>query len=594
MTKKILNLTLEIIYLLTGEDCTIVKKKSGECIPLTSSPHLSEGWSGTQRPIMEPSPHSQIYGGNNDEKILDLTNKIIELLTGEVPIRCQDVTVHFSMEEWEYLEGHRDLFKDIMIEDHQPLRSPDGSSKKNPSGRCPSPLYSQHCTKKYNSALCGEGEDLIIIKVETIGGAEETYVRGDQRCEENTSTGDSTDILNRKKILERSHNLSPDCEIWDIKIVEASLGQNHITPTLLPILETVDLTSDPPNHEEPSDKIHNFSAQTVKDSFTYSGGERYFTQNPDFIRPQRSQTAEKPYSCFECGKCFTKKANLFRHRRLHTGEKTFSCSECGKRFLQQSLLERHQRIHINEKPFACSDCGKCYTWKSELSRHQRIHIGEKPFPCPECGKCFTQKSDLVRHQRIHRGEKPFSCPQCNKSFTQKSALINHLRLHTGEKPFSCSQCGKRFIQQSLLERHQRVHIGEKPFSCSECGKCFLQKSELGRHQRIHFGEKPFRCSECGKCFAQKSDLVRHQRIHTGEKPFSCPQCHKYFTQKSTLIYHQRTHTGEKPFSCLECGKCFARKSLLLNHQLIHVDEKQYGILRSGNIQKDTLLTIDIT
>ncbi|XP_072282288.1 uncharacterized protein [Pyxicephalus adspersus] len=124
MTERILNLTLEIIYLLTGESFHPVK-------------------SGDQVTITVPPPHCLTPEKLNNKKILEVIQNMTELLTGEVPIRCQDVTVHFSMEEWEYLEGHKDLFKDVMMKDHQTLTSPDGSSNRNPPARCPHPLYSQ-------------------------------------------------------------------------------------------------------------------------------------------------------------------------------------------------------------------------------------------------------------------------------------------------------------------------------------------------------------------------------------------------------------------------------------------------------------------
>ncbi|KAG9472856.1 hypothetical protein GDO78_016536 [Eleutherodactylus coqui] len=110
---------MEIIYLLTGENYTMVKKTSADGTTPNSHLHESGGWSRGQSPITEAPPHLPIH----EQKILELTNKITELLTGEVPIRCQDVTVHFSMEEWEYLEGHKDLYNDIMIENHHPLIS---------------------------------------------------------------------------------------------------------------------------------------------------------------------------------------------------------------------------------------------------------------------------------------------------------------------------------------------------------------------------------------------------------------------------------------------------------------------------------------
>ncbi|KAM3940551.1 oocyte zinc finger protein XlCOF7.1-like [Leptodactylus fuscus] len=145
MAESLLNLTLEIIYQLTGEDYTVVKKtSSGRC----QAP-VYEGYGGTMSPFPGPPPHPLIQEEINGQKILELTNKMLELLTGEVtllgmlghytvpggvgvmtvslccqvPIRCQDVAVYFSMEEWEYLEGHKDLYKEVMMEDHQPLTS---------------------------------------------------------------------------------------------------------------------------------------------------------------------------------------------------------------------------------------------------------------------------------------------------------------------------------------------------------------------------------------------------------------------------------------------------------------------------------------
>ncbi|KAM5141476.1 gastrula zinc finger protein XlCGF66.1-like [Mantella aurantiaca] len=129
MTERILNLTLEIIYLLTGQSYHLVK-------------------SGDQVTIMVPPPHSLKPERNHVKKILEVTQKMIGVLTGEVPIRCQDVTVYFSMEEWEYLEGHKDLYKDVMMDNQPPLTSPDGSSNRNPPERCPHPLYSRDSTQE--------------------------------------------------------------------------------------------------------------------------------------------------------------------------------------------------------------------------------------------------------------------------------------------------------------------------------------------------------------------------------------------------------------------------------------------------------------
>ncbi|XP_075207534.1 oocyte zinc finger protein XlCOF29-like [Anomaloglossus baeobatrachus] len=82
MAERIFHLTLEILFRLTGEDYTVVKKTSSE----RCQAPVSEGWGRPLSPITGPPPHPPIHEDINDQKILELTYKMIELLTGEVTL----------------------------------------------------------------------------------------------------------------------------------------------------------------------------------------------------------------------------------------------------------------------------------------------------------------------------------------------------------------------------------------------------------------------------------------------------------------------------------------------------------------------------
>ncbi|XP_075207090.1 uncharacterized protein LOC142312096 [Anomaloglossus baeobatrachus] len=612
IVERILHLTLEILFRLTGEDYTVVKKTSSDCC----QDSVSERWGRPLSPITGPPPHPPIHEDINDQKILELTYKMIELLTGEVPLRYQDVTIYFSMEEWEYLEGHKDLYKDVMMEVPQPLRSPVLSSKRTTVERCPRPLLPQDCKEENpNVPQDDQGEDLTHIN--TTG----TYVRGDAQCKEEIPTYDYPgDCINNSEghiiasDFKEDHGITQDAyeeqtTIQDIPraLHSANLSSNRFQQILSPdSLQTVmscleyggcfscqlklirnegiqrgEKTFSCLECKKCFPRKSKRKTQAGERPFSCSECGKFFKHKSYLAIHQRIHTGEKPFICAECGKCFNQQAHLFVHQKIHTGEKPYSCFECGKSFSQKSKLIDHQITHTGEKPFSCAECGKCFKQKWSLVTHQRTHTGEKPHSCTECGKCFNLKSVLAKHMRSHTGEKPYSCLECGRCFSQKSTLIDHEKTHTGEKPFSCSECGKCWKKKSDLVIHQRVHTGEKPFSCSECGKCFNQKSHLAIHQKSHTGEKPFSCLECGKCFSQKSKVIVHQKTHTSEKPFSCSECGKYFKHKYSLVTHRRIHTGEKPFSCAECGKCFKQKSVLDMHQTSHTGDRPFSCSECG-------------
>ncbi|XP_075125598.1 uncharacterized protein LOC142198461 [Leptodactylus fuscus] len=470
VAEAIFNLTLEILYQLTGEDYTVVKKtSSGRC----QAP-VSEDCRRNPTSIPGPPPHPLIQEEINGQKILELTNKMLELLTGEVPIRCQDVAVYLSMEEWEYVEGHKDRYKEVMMEDLQPLTSPGRSSKRTTPERCPSPLLPQGCKEEEVSP---EDQDIelnsndlmdLVVKEESA-----TDVSEDEESKEDVYT----DFCHGSS---EGQQISSDVKVEDCDIKKEPSEERNNTPEIPETSLHKDLPSDLPEKDQSSVSLKNIP------------------QGKNNIKGGKNQKG-------------------------HKGKKIISCSECGKHLRNKKYLMEHLRCHTGEKPYSCSECGKSFTLKSSLYLHSRIHTGERPYSCTECEKSFRQKIGLIIHQRIHTGEKPFTCSECGKSFTKKADLIPHERIHTGERPYSCTECEKSFRQKIGLIIHQRIHTGEKPFTCSECGKSFTKKADLVTHERIHTGEKPFICSECGKKFTVQSHLVRHRRIHTelsqGQSPF---------------------------------------------------------------------------
>uniref|UniRef100_A0A8C5PMZ0 C2H2-type domain-containing protein n=1 Tax=Leptobrachium leishanense TaxID=445787 RepID=A0A8C5PMZ0_9ANUR len=623
LTQRILDLTLEMIFLLIGEDHMVVKIQ--EMVNENSCHQISEGgYRRSQSFNTEPPPHSGIHEQNN-EKILELTNQIIRLLTGEVPIRCEDVTVYLSMEEWAYVERHKELYEDVMLEDHQPVITIDKSvsgESITPASLSGNKSITNNVEQNLNKKTKGRVESATYREQESPASGEEQVTNKSNystikckeysptdikqepaSCEENltdcviykpientsTATGAESDSYGERNIT--SHDIYPSTEhtqteyfSTDIK-QESPIYKGNLTDRVIykPTEYTPDnigeyLTGDTNpleiNHSEsliesrkPDTDLIMYNS-VYKDNSVLSSemGEVSYFESDLVIHGNNCR--EDAFSPTFCRENPTPVSGL-THQHVYVKEEQFSCPECREQFTDLIALIRHQMIHTGKKSFNCNDCGKCFTQAPSLATHKWVHNKEKGIDCPDCGKCFVSASRLERHKVTHTGVKPFKCTECGKCFRESSSLAEHKRIHTGEKPFKCPECEKCFSRASNLSRHKTVHTGEKPFTCPECEKCFSQASALAQHKRIHTGEKPFKCSECGKTFSRTTILAQHKMIHTGEKPFKCTECGKCFTQASSLYVHKMIHTREKTFQCPECEKCFNHASNLGKHAKTH-------------------------
>ncbi|XP_072279559.1 oocyte zinc finger protein XlCOF7.1-like isoform X3 [Pyxicephalus adspersus] len=437
ITDRILNLTLDIIYLLTGENYIAFKLSDG----LVASNLMK-----TQNPVLEPPSHSL---RQKKKKVKEVTSEIIELLTGEVPIRCQDVTVYFSMEEWEYLEGHKDLYKDVMMEEHQTLTSPDRSSNGNPPERCPHPLYSWDSTQEDQEIPHHHQSEIAINNKEKDIEGEDTHMNGDEPCmEQEISSKISTDGGEIRKTIVGHFFLSSDCELEDTNVSLNSTRKNT---------NNLDGFQDPEGAS--SNNLDTVSSYAIPDCFSARETPEPCSPDGDSMTLYPSFAGNhKLYPCSDCGKTFVLQHIFGEPQR--TEMEQFTCCECQKRSTPKPELGKQTKGKDRVKMFACSECGKRFSRRCYLYHHESIHAGNCEYQCSECGKCFTNKSNLVVHYRSHTGEKPYSCTECGKCFTHRSTLVKHLRIHTGERPYSCFYCGKGFAQKSGIDRHQRIHMKE--------------------------------------------------------------------------------------------------------------------------------------
>ncbi|KAM4642366.1 uncharacterized protein O3C94_016716 [Discoglossus pictus] len=567
VAKRFLNQALEIIYLLTGEEYTIVKKN----VPL------------------------------------------IHQLTGQVSIKCDDVAIYFSMEEWEYIEGHKELYKGVMIENQQtPMTL--GIQTNSSSG-----LQDKN---KDTVILCDEGED-------------EREQHGVQQQGNQSKSGHQEETLEMLSVCEDAVGESEKMNIQQEQICPVpctggSMSRNLMEETNRAAVKELvkdDISMFEKDQDAEPERTSPKESASIKEedlpdsSVSYVCRQTSFVQHKQFVQ-EFSDATHKTRIVKKTETTNYAKGFCPENRTSHTEEKVEPmlmvanyAPQTGEKH-ESTLMGANYASQTGEK-HEPTLMGATYAPQTGEKHEPTLmganyapQTGEKHEPtlmganyAPQTGEKHEptlmganyapqtrekhEPTFMVANHPPQTGEKneptlmvancgEYICdisnvwPDCEKGITTQAKLVKNQKLHIGEKPYVCQTCGKGFLAPSILIVHNRIHTGEKPYVCPQCGKCFSQKSSLGYHQVIHTGKKSHVCQICGKSFINRSKLTTHYRTHTGEKPYVCQICEKSFSDKTNLIVHNRTHTGEKPHICQICAKRFSHKPNLVAHQRTHM------------------------
>ncbi|XP_073444440.1 uncharacterized protein [Dendrobates tinctorius] len=581
-TEQVLYHIMEMLYLLTGEDYIVVKK------PGRQSTHnrllVVEGISRTMANVL-PTPSRPVTSHKETEqKILELTNKITELLTGEVPIRCDDVTIHFSMEEWEYIEGNKDLYQDVSKKHQNIELLGDPICKNSLLHNGASDLLNQDDMMKnlnvhdpgvmQNVSSANFTENISACKDRSFSNVDHTNYScmriKEETCDDSYDGGNvptphssvqfhSVQIKEEPISYDGGHltNLTPMDHTQHHTVEEPSSYVepqiNTYTPTdhvqHHPYLHIVEQQSTygetPPNMYTSTDHAqHHPSPHTAEEQSSY-GGQNLL--QPNMLPP--ADPSQYPFTHIIMNAVSRergKQANTDHRNQYSAGDTmeklsssnkvSVSCKDLNLKTLSYPVRQSTATLVQQIKPAPCSKKRhgnvKNTVESSTGSEHHQMDV--------DVDDEKNSSSVYSVRQSDNAMEILYHCPSCQKGFYSNLELVRHQVTHSVDKLFVCALCGKSFTELSFLVKHQVFHTDLKLCVCKVCGGCFYSEASLAKHEKTH--SSPVHCFNCGKCFFSKTELEIHKRKHTLEKPYGCHVCGKHFITKYVHDKHMLCHT----------------------------------------------------
>ncbi|XP_044161720.1 zinc finger protein 184-like [Bufo gargarizans] len=254
------------------------------------------------------------------------------------------VAVYFSMEEWDYVKGHKQQYQSIITE-----TEPDKMDTAD--------LGITQDAQDVDESRSPELADLHVEEIDyesTSGKDDDEYEEEDHKmkCKYELSSGPpGTSAAGRfTSIIDDTYPAAPLLDESEIKVeMTEEIKEDGTYESLANRTSAPDKVTTPHYRWNPN-------IWSISERFICSGNGRPFDPYPA-IKPT---TEDKP--------------------------------------TETSRLQFINQVALDDKPFRCIACGQMFKYKSSAMRHYSVVHGVKPHQCNECGRRFSTKFKAVVHK----------------------------------------------------------------------------------------------------------------------------------------------------------------------------------------------------